>query len=81
MHYLTKLFFTWGKKSTKRFRQINGLGCPVPTNEISEKEAALGGALNKMYSFLPAQYYFVVRKTCPKSRFNLSGKKNFLNMQ
>ena len=53
----------------------------VHTNEISEKEAAIAGPLHKRYSCLPAQYYFDVQKTRPKKRVNLSGKKNFLDMQ
>ena len=57
------------------------IGCLVSTNEISEKEAAIGGALRNRYSFLPAQYFFNVRKTSPKNRVNLSGKKNFLDTQ
>ena len=31
----------------------------VPTNEISEKEAAIGGALHNRYSFLPAHGFLV----------------------
>ena len=73
MHQLTKLFFTWGRES-KRFCQISGLGHSVLTNEISEIEPAFGGALHKIYSFLPAQYCFVDQETSPNSRFNLPGR-------
>ena len=55
--------------------------CLVFANEISEKEAATGGALHKTYSFWPAQYYFDVGKTSPKNHSNLSRIKNFLNKQ
>ena len=61
--------------------KLSDFGCLVPANEISEKETHIGGALHNWYSFLPTQYCFHVRKTSLKNRVNLSGKKNFLDMQ